>query len=328
MASQSTTPSNIDVNPFLTQHMDRNSRVSMGEEGAPEEKTVDEEEDVVEEPAITDECDVTQCLFCNIISNDFDANLEHMSNGHGLFIPERQRLVVDLETLVGYFHFVIFAYRECLYCGSQKTTREAVQSHMRDKGHCKFDIADEDSEFRDFYDISSGDDHNDSDDSEEKQTVPNSKGNRIGSQLMQADEGFVRLASGKVLAQRSYRAPHSSKPVAGSSQRQGSLPSSSHRESSPTYSDTAVTPSGSGTLSKSRKRNLAVSHQLSNLRPEDRQQLMHLPAYEQRAVLATQKKQLDKQRRTEQWMRGRLERKGNKTLMKHFVNDVPGRSNG
>ncbi len=55
---------------------------------------------------------------------------------------------------------------------------------------------------------------------------------------------------------------------------------------------------------------------------------MHLPASEQRALLAVQKKQIDKARRAEWAMRGRVEGMGNKTLMKNFVNDVPGRLNG
>ncbi|KAI2601964.1 c2h2 finger domain-containing protein [Hypoxylon sp. NC1633] len=325
MANQSTKPSNVYGEIPLGQCPDILT-LCEDEDHTPEEETTKRNGDESEELLMTGEWDTTQCLFCNIINADFDANLDHMSNGHGLFIPERQGLVVDLETLVGYFHFVIFAYRECLYCGSQKTSREAVQSHMRDKGHCKFDISNEDSEYRDFYDLASDDGHRGINSKEGEQDVPaNTVGNRASLSPVQVDEGFVRLPSGKVLAQRSYRAPRPHRPLSNS---QGSLPSSSHPEPTPDSSDVVVIPSSKGALSKAQKRDLAVDKQLGNLRSEDRQQLIHLPAHEQRAVLATQKQQLDKQRRTEQWIRSRVERKGNKTLMKHFVNDVPGRLNG
>jgi len=45
-------------------------------------------------------------------------------------------------------------------------------------------------------------------------------------------------------------------------------------------------------------------------------------------MLAVKKKQLDKARRAEWAMRGRVEGMGNKTLMMNFVPDVPGRLNG
>lgn len=51
--------------------------------------------------------DPRRCLFCRHDSVDLDGNLEHMNKKHGLFIPDVDRLVVDLQTLVGYFHLVV-----------------------------------------------------------------------------------------------------------------------------------------------------------------------------------------------------------------------------
>ncbi|KAK6068231.1 hypothetical protein SCUP515_09726 [Seiridium cupressi] len=321
MTDQFTNPSNMNWNSPVSQHLSSGTSTS------------NEEDAQREELATTLEWNTSQCIFCNLTLSEFDANLEYMVKGHGLFIPNRQHLIVDLETLVGYFHLAIFSYCECLYCGSQKASREAVQSHMRDKGHCRFDVAHQDSEFRDFYDLAGSDSGEGRDDNDDIQSDPSKQEAAVQGhpQLLQVDRGFVRLPSGKVLAERSYRAPRASRPVSESSQQQGlPIPSSSphNEQNSPTLSEGAVTPSEERILSRVDRRGVAVGNQLSDLRQEDRQQLIHLPVHEQRAVLATQKKQLDKQRRTEQWMRSRVERKGNKTLMKHFVNDVPGRSNG
>jgi pre-60S factor REI1 len=94
-------------------------------------------------------------LFCNHINSSLDDNLTHMLKMHGLFIPDKDRLVLDAETLIAYFHLIIFGYLECLYCGTQRNSAEAAQQHMIGKAHCKFDISSEDSEFRHFYDFDS-----------------------------------------------------------------------------------------------------------------------------------------------------------------------------
>ena len=58
-----------------------------------------------------------------------------MQKSHGLFIPHHQHLAVDLETLFRYLHLVIFGYRECIQCGTERATIQAVQQHMIGKGH-------------------------------------------------------------------------------------------------------------------------------------------------------------------------------------------------
>lgn len=79
-----------------------------------------------------------------------------MLQSHGLFIPDRNRLVIDEVTLVKYSHLIIFGYFECLYCGSERSSAQATQQHMIGKGHCKIDVYRENSEFRDFYNFDSG----------------------------------------------------------------------------------------------------------------------------------------------------------------------------
>jgi pre-60S factor REI1 len=100
----------------------------------------------------------TQCLFCDSQSSSLNANIDHMSSRHGLFIPSPDRLS-DLESFFSYLATIIFSYNECLFCSLEKSTVEGVQTHMRDKGHCKIKLS-ADSELLDFWERSddSGDD--------------------------------------------------------------------------------------------------------------------------------------------------------------------------
>ncbi|KAI9851350.1 MAG: hypothetical protein M1838_003906 [Thelocarpon superellum] len=100
-------------------------------------------------PAVT-------CLFCNYQSPSLPLNVSHMCKIHGMFVPE-QSYLVDLEGLVCYLHQKISALHECLYCGKVKGTSAAVQTHMRDKGHCMiaFESEAEMIEVGQFYDFRS-----------------------------------------------------------------------------------------------------------------------------------------------------------------------------
>ncbi|KAJ3531378.1 hypothetical protein NM208_g8905 [Fusarium decemcellulare] len=69
-----------------------------------------------------------------------DSNVDHMRRAHSFVIAEKNRLVVEIETLLAYFHLAIFGYFECLYRGSQRHTAEAAQQHMVGKSHFKFDL--------------------------------------------------------------------------------------------------------------------------------------------------------------------------------------------
>lgn len=318
------------------------------------------------------EFDPGRCQFCNRFNTGLDENLEHMRKAHGLFIPDRDHLVVDVETLLAYIHLIIFGYRECLHCGVQRGTVGAVQQHMMAKSHCKFDLQDSDSEFRDFYNFESG-----VGDEERKQgegsgeavkedTESGEPGSRAkygeteqdieldsesakatGSQFIQVDDMTIRLPSGKLISNGLSRnsksmaartSPNRRSPKPGlatwketSGGPQSELDSSIPTQPglNPTSSSSSAAATASVAMTKSEKRNLAfATGQLAKLRAEDRRSLANLSVPQLRALLSKQKRQIDKAMRAERAMQGRVQTMGNKTLMMHFVSDVPGRFNG
>lgn len=99
---------------------------------------------------------VKTCLFCNYESPTPPLNVTHMERIHGMFIPEKQYLV-DLEGLLGYLQEQIFDLNECITCGKIKSNVYAVQTHMRDKGHCQIPYITEEEqlEIGEFYDFRS-----------------------------------------------------------------------------------------------------------------------------------------------------------------------------
>ena len=93
------------------------------------------------------------CLFCSrgFASDDdgFATNLEHMRTAHGMFIPD-SNTVIDMESFVGYLATEVRVWHECLYCGAMKPSIQSIQSHMRDKGHCRLNL-DREPELLDFW---------------------------------------------------------------------------------------------------------------------------------------------------------------------------------
>jgi pre-60S factor REI1 len=57
-------------------------------------------------------------------------------------------------------------------------------------------------------------------------------------------------------------------------------------------------------------------HHLTTLRTEDRRSIMHLPAYQQRAVVAKSKKQVEYARKAENEMLLKIQLQANKSLKK------------
>lgn len=276
------------------------------------------------------EYDPAQCLFCSPSRGShptFDDNLIHMQKKHGLFLPEPSRLLVQIETLINYCHLVISGYYECLYCGTQRNSAEGAQQHMIAKGHCKIDISNEASEFRDFYDFTSNHEDRSDDDSERepKTCAPTS--------LVQPTDTSLRLPSGKILSHRSAPKPqpgrrrgqtgHKTEYKPGPSLEGSQLPLAQ-----PRHDHDGVGGGARTALIRAEKRDIGSASHLASLRASDRSSLLHLPSSQQRALLATQKKQIESARKAERHMQSRVERMGNKTLMKHFVPDTPGRSNG
>lgn len=246
-------------------------------------------------PSTDYEFDDSQCLFCNQTSPDLDKNLVHMSKTHGLHV-DSSNLLVDVGTLLAYFHLIISGYYECLYCGTQRNTREAVQQHMMAKGHCKYDIMDLDSELRDFYEVPSSD-------AKEELHLRFSDDPQLPSQARMRKQRPLKRSdrhSPTLTASRLYQAPPNPPPQL-------------HTDTDP-ISNAAPTPSHApGELStRAQKQEYTLNNQLAQLRAGDRRSLLHLPASQQRALLATHHKQMEKARRTEQTQRGHLETAGNK----------------
>lgn len=124
------------------------------------------------------------CLFCTKDSSTLDESMKHMSSAHGFSIPFQEFLAVDLETLVSYLHFVINTYRDCICCGTRRSTVEGIQHHMLAKGHCCFDISPETEEF---YEIPQCED-------------------ALGDRKQDAGDP-VRLPSGRVISHRKHEEP-------------------------------------------------------------------------------------------------------------------------
>ena len=258
------------------------------------------------QPSIDHEFDRAQCLFCDQSSSDLEQNLEHMSKIHGLHLVV-SNLLVDVESLLAYFHLVISSYHECLYCGTQRNTRQAVQQHMIAKGHCTYDLTDKDAEFRDFYDLSSLE-------AEEK-----SQRDLIATRLSDSTQLAAHTKS-----RRSRSSKHSNKHNLNiiSSLSEHASTSSSHSpgpqsddetgSDSMSSEDAERTPDSLRALSiREQKHSYTLNNQLSQLRIDDRRSLMHLPVAQQRTLLATHHKQMEKARRSEQTQRGNLESAGN-----------------
>ena len=121
---------------------------------------------------------LTSCIFCNYNSPTVPLNAHHMERFHGMFIPEKEYLV-NLDGLVEQLQQRVHDDHECLYCGKIKSTVFGVQTHMRDKGHCKIPFGSESEQLAigDFYDFRStySDEEEDSD-SEDADAETNTNG--------------------------------------------------------------------------------------------------------------------------------------------------------
>lgn len=97
------------------------------------------------------------CLFCSHSSMDVDANLEHMTNTHGFFLPDIEYLE-DREGLLGYLFSKINNDNLCLFCngrGKEYHSAAAARAHMIDRGHCKmaYDESEDPEQLLKYYDF-------------------------------------------------------------------------------------------------------------------------------------------------------------------------------
>ncbi|KAK2051708.1 hypothetical protein LY76DRAFT_528048 [Colletotrichum caudatum] len=271
-----------------------------------------------------------QCLFCPKSSLDFNDSVMHMQKSHGLFIPSQPHLVVDLETLFKYLHLVIFGYRECLHCGTARATVQAAQQHMTSKGHCKFDISEQDSEFTEFYDFldlkddmkAGTQDNNGKITREQLSANPSQKS-------LPVDEDSLLLPSGRIALHQDSVQPGPSfsrfrrRTRAQSSKLRPSLVNLNIAERSIKVN---VDPDTGNTqhLSKRDKRDQAKTiYQKSNMRAKDRNSLMHLSPSQQQSLIRTQQKHEEKVQRKEERKQRKIDTKGNKNLYAYWATETP-----
>ena len=81
----------------------------------------------------------THCLFCPERHVSQEANIHHMTQSHGFFIPSMHRTTI-LTALLDHLWTIINQHYTCVYCRKRKPSLTAVRTHMRDSGHCKIDL--------------------------------------------------------------------------------------------------------------------------------------------------------------------------------------------
>ena len=234
----------------------------------------------------------SKCLFCNQVNTDLNQNITHMSKVHGLHI-DLTDLLVDVASLLSYMHLLIFDCHECIYCGTQRHTRQAVQQHMIAKGHCKYELADGRSELQDFFEQESSE----SDEEHRKRFASRSDDHQLLS---------------KARSRKARSRNHGGDASAGLGVPTPEVLQSRPRVETNSDSD-GTAPQPSNALSnRVLKQEQNLNNQLSRLRTGDRQSLAHLPASQQRSLLATRHKQMEQGRRSEQSYHSHLESAGNK----------------
>ncbi|GEQ69167.1 hypothetical protein JCM33374_g2838 [Metschnikowia sp. JCM 33374] len=76
------------------------------------------------------------CFYCGKNNHEIEQNIKHMTNRHGLYIPERSFLV-DLEGLLTFVNEVVTMDHDCLVCGFEGKSLESIRQHLTSKGHCR-----------------------------------------------------------------------------------------------------------------------------------------------------------------------------------------------
>ncbi|KAM6479900.1 C2H2 type zinc-finger-domain-containing protein [Trichoderma sp. SZMC 28011] len=251
----------------------------------------DDPDSVDTELSVEPEFNPGQCLFCGTENDTFEDNLAHMSKEHSFAIPYEADLTVEPVTLIGYLHLVIYGYRECILCATNRSSVEGIQHHMMAKGHCRFNVT---SDTADFYNISTLEYH--------------------------ADEELLRLPSGKLLGHRT-RASGSAAPTVARQTRERRIEAAVSQLMMPTEPSDLVPVQDNNTGAPS-------STQLSRLTRGDQQSLAHLPDHEVRSLLATSARHIDQLRREEKDAQLKLETAGNTTLTGHFRMDTSKRFRG
>ncbi|KAL7800695.1 C2H2 type zinc-finger domain-containing protein [Trichoderma afarasin] len=251
----------------------------------------DDPDSVDAELSVEPEFNPGQCLFCGTENDTFEDNLAHMSKEHSFAIPREADLTVEADTLIGYLHLVIYGYRECILCATNRSSVEGIQHHMMAKGHCRFNVS---SDTADFYNIATLEYH--------------------------ADEELLRLPSGKLLGHRT-RTSGSAAPTVARQTGEPRIEAAASQLMIPTQPSDLVVVQDNNTTGP-------AYTQLSRLTRGDQQSLAHLPDHEVRSLLATSARHIDQLRREEKDAQLKLETAGNTTLTGHFRMDTSKRFRG
>ena len=191
---------------------------------------------------------------------------------------------------------------------------------MIGKSHCRVDIS-KDSEYADFYDFSESD-TNSIGEEEADDTAEQSRGSTVKVPT-QEDQNSLRLPSGKVILTRTQPQTNTRRQPLGSRSPRDYHTLEQPRAEDTQASSTSLVPQGSRrSLTRAEKQDKKLARHLATLTASDERSLAHLAVPEQRAVIATQQKQVEKAGRVEKRYRSRLEGLGNQTLMTHFVKDA------
>lgn len=252
----------------------------------------------------------SRCLFCPISSTSTLANLTHMTDAHKFYIPDIEHLL-DIDSFLSYLSTIISSFHECLSCGSVKSSKSALQDHMRGKGHCKLNLEDDPLELGDFWEVSESEGE-----SEEDEGDGEGKGKEQGPVMV---EGELRLPSGKILGRRNKsRKPHF-KPTSLSRSRSSSPLQNIEGQPQPQPQSqshpTAPTTSSSSALSPIHTpkpiRTTRMEHRIVP-RPGTQTSLIGLSDVQQRALRATEMKIEKVETKAKKMYEAKVDRKGNK----------------
>ena len=226
------------------------------------------------------------CLFCNHTSSNISENLQHMSKNHNFFIPDQDYLI-DAPSFLGFLNKIISEFHECLFCGTTRSNKWAVQDHMKSKGHCRIDV--EEEEWEDFW------------------SFPEPEGAEFEDQQVEdsapvlQEDDEIRLPSGKTLGHRS-RARYFRR-----NQNRTPLPAPSPRQIQSKTNTPDVHVEASSSDSSERQLVMRAGTSTS---------LIGVSELQQRALRATEKKVMQMETRAKNRYQSGVERAGNS--QKHF----------
>jgi pre-60S factor REI1 len=277
-------------------------------------------------PALPDpRFDPSTCLFCPRTNPSLDQNLSHMSASHSFHI-QTTNLLVETTTLLGHFHCVINDRCECLYCSKRLRSSEAVRQHMLHKGHCMYDIASgEDAVVKGFYGFEAA--------GAELESVKAELAARLEDLRISRQELAASIRQDRKKREVESRSAEVSMRDSESGVSDGDDDSQfddrgddeihnddddTHLDADDTETSTSspssqqlIAPPISRAQARAQHQPSTFESQLSRLRESDRRSLQHLPTSQQRALLATQHKQMEKGGRAAGAKRGALESAGN-----------------